>query len=377
MNRMIAPRSKIPQIHGFCALRKAENRAARLAFFLGIFLIPFFCACAPAFAAQAQSPSTTWTVTIVLPKKVVAGQPATLAVLGVDGRLAPGVAVEVASDAGSPQRVVTDPTGRAYFTTPFSGSVLIARVPGGSAAALIDSAQAAGISPGITTEAVVSLHDRFSICGSGLRGDADAILVRLNREPSLVIAASPECIVVLPSSQVEPGPTQVSVEASGNRLSSNTTLVALDFESPDPALVPGTKSRLLLRVNGSDKSLHIAVDNKTPGVLRFLHGDVQEVLTTGGSRNYAMLPIEVIRSGDFSFHARLLPAPDAEAARGYLQAAATLAPKDLQREIGNLTERFERHPRNSGPVRQSLEQVLAITIAGDFRTLLEAADSAL
>jgi hypothetical protein len=285
------------------------------------------------------------------------------------------VAVDVSSDRGIPQRVVTDRTGRAYFTVP-SGSVLIARSPGGSAAALIDSASPAA-SPGLSTQPVASLRDRFSICGSGLRGDADAILVRLNREPSLVIAASPECIVVLPARKVEPGPAQISVELSGNQLSSKITLVSLDFDPPNPPLVPGTKSRLLLRVSGSDKPLRIAVDNKTPGVLRFLHGDVQEMLSAGGSRNYATLPVEVIRSGDYSFHARLEPIPDVESALRYLNAAAVLAPKDAQRDIGNLAERLERHPRNFAQLRDSLEQVLSVTIEGDFRTLLNAADSAL
>jgi hypothetical protein len=160
-------------------------------------------------------------------------------------------------------------------------------------------------------------------------------------------------------------------------LSSNTTLVSLDFESPDPALVPGTKSRLLLRVSGTEKQLRIAVDNKTPGVLRFLHGDVQEALTTGGLQNYATLPIEVIRSGDFSFHARLLAAPDTQAALRYLKSAEALAPKELQRDITNLTERLEHHPRDAGKIRENLEQILTVAIPGDFRTLLDAAHAAL
>ena len=40
---------------------------------------------------QSQAnPSTTWTVNIVLPPRVMAGHPATLAVFGVDGKLAAG-----------------------------------------------------------------------------------------------------------------------------------------------------------------------------------------------------------------------------------------------------------------------------------------------
>jgi hypothetical protein len=369
--------ARCPALCKFLAPPDRTISIAKLAIFLVAICTEAVFAFAPAVAAQSVASPTTWTVTIVLPKNVVAGQPATLAVLGVDGRLAARVAVEIKSDNGNRQRVVTDPTGRGYFTVPASGSVLIARAPGGSAAALIDTAIPAGIPPGIASEPFVSLHDRFSICGSGLRGDADAILVRLNRQPSLVIAASPECIVVLPNSKAEPGPTQISVEASSNRLSSNTTLVSLDLAPPALPLEPGKKNQFSLLVRGSDKRLRVAVENKTPGVLQFLHGDVEEVLTAGGNHNDAALPMEVIRSGDYSFDARLLPAPDPEAARRFLQAAASIAPQETQRDISDLTKRIERHPQDTAQIRESLTPILAVTIEGDFRTLLEAAYSSL
>ncbi len=79
--------------------------------------------------------SNKWTVTIVLPAKVVAGRPATLAVLGVDGRLASDVTL----DLGSGQHVVTDATGRASFIAPSAGSALIAKGSGSSTAALLDA----------------------------------------------------------------------------------------------------------------------------------------------------------------------------------------------------------------------------------------------
>src|ERR1700685_2580382 len=80
----------------------------------------FLWICAPAAPAQSTA-ATTWTVSIVLPPRLVAGQPATLAVLGVDGRLADGITVDV----GKGQRVKTDKTGRAFFTAPTDMTVLI------------------------------------------------------------------------------------------------------------------------------------------------------------------------------------------------------------------------------------------------------------
>src|ERR1700722_6582926 len=87
-------------------------------------------------AARGQSGvSTTWAVSIVLPPKLVAGKPATLAVLGVDGRLAEGITVAI----GETLRLKTDKTGRATFTVPVGPSALIASGSGNSAAALIDA----------------------------------------------------------------------------------------------------------------------------------------------------------------------------------------------------------------------------------------------
>ena len=90
--------------------------------------------------AQAESnPNTTWTVTIVLPPRLMAGHPATLAVLGVDGKLAAGVTVTL----GDGQTLTTDRTGRAVFTVPASGDYLLAKGAGASVAALIDPAAGA------------------------------------------------------------------------------------------------------------------------------------------------------------------------------------------------------------------------------------------
>src|SRR5579863_6847234 len=77
-------------------------------------------------AGLAQSTAPVKGVTIVLPPRVVAGHPATLAVLGVDGRLAPKLAVEM----GANLHVTTDRTGRALFVVPASGAALIARASG-------------------------------------------------------------------------------------------------------------------------------------------------------------------------------------------------------------------------------------------------------
>jgi hypothetical protein len=356
--------------------RAAHRAIALLSFvaFLGAL------ACVAHFARAQSSESTSWNVTLVLPRKLVAGQSATLAAFGVDGKLAPGVSV----DLGGQRRVQTDKTGRAYFITPPAVNVFIVKANGNSAAALVDEpapasdpqAPSAGHSE-IAVAPFVSLHDAFAICGPGLRGDADADRVKINGEPSLIVAASPDCLAVLPGANAEPGPAQISVASTGTEWTTATTLVSLEFEPPNPPLMPEKRSSLVVRVRGSDQRLRIVVVNETPGVLRFLRGDAEELLTSGGPRNFASLEVQAIRSGDFSFHARLVPAPDTEAARRYLEAAEPLAGKDLQSEIKSLAKRLAHHPRDSERIQADLNQIVAQTIAGDLRTLLDAARSAL
>jgi hypothetical protein len=332
------------------------------------------CAARAATPQAQSSVLTTWAVTIVLPPKLVAGRRATLAVLGVDGRLASGVSVEL----GSGQRVTTDRTGRASFVVPAEGQgYLLATGSGASVSALIDSARPVEESQPAVIDPFASVSSPFTVCAAGLSGDADANRAQINGESALVLASSPECAVVLAGRRAAPGASIVSIEGPGVRYEAKTTLVALECEYPKPPLEPAKKGVLTVRVRGSDEKLRILVENTTPGVLRFLRGARQEILTSGGDPNIATVKVEALSSGDFSLQARLLNFPDVPAAIRYLQLAEPLAPAGLQRDIRNLRARLADHPRNFETARQQLGELISETIAGDFRTLLNAAESTL
>jgi hypothetical protein len=329
-------------------------------------------------SALAQSPaSATSTVTIILPPKLVADQSATLAVLGVDGRLAEGVTVDLGVHSGNEERVTTDKTGRAVFQVPANASVLIAKASGASTAALIDRAQSPSVSQNISIAPVISQQDEFSICGGVFLGDADANRVTLNGDPALALAASPECVVILPGPRVIPGPAKISMESNTTEWTGTTTLVALHFDPPLPPLAPEKKSKLTVHVQGSDQPLNILVENKTPSVLRFLRGNVQELHTSGGAQNLASIEVQTISSGDFSFHARLIPAPDAESGRRYLEAALPLAPETLQNNVKKMASRLAQHPHDTKKILAELDGILSTMTAGDFRALLDAARASL
>jgi len=323
--------------------------------------------------------SNTWAVTIILPPKLVAGRPATLAVLGVDGRLAEGIIIDLGSHSGIDVRVKTDKTGRAVFLAPTDASVLIVKASGAAAAALVDRLTAPNSKKNeISLPPVVSRIDAFPICGSAFHGEADANHIKLNDDPALVLAASPECLVILPGPRAEPGPANISIETGDDTpYTGITTLVALHFDPPMPPLVPEKKSTLVLHVQGANTPIRILAENKTPGILHFIHGDSQEVLTSGGAQNAATIQIQTLSTGDFSFHARILQNPDPQTARRYLEAAQPLAAKDLQSQIQSLVKQLAHNSRDTRKVSVELEKILSYTIRGDFRTLLESAGAAL
>lgn len=333
----------------------------------------------PAFPhpAQAQAaPFSASAINIVLPPKLMAAHPATLAVFGANGKLAVGISVAL-SDGES---VTTDRTGRAHFTAPASAKYLLAQAEGTIAATLVDPASGASEPKFATIPPFVSLRESFWICGPGLQGDATADSITINSRPALVLAASPECLATIAPPDVAAGPASIDVSAPGVRWTASTTFVSLAFDGPHPALQPTQKGVLAIRVRGSNAKLDLVIENTSPDILRFVRGDVQQVRTSGGANNSASLEVQANRSGDFTFRARVVPPPDPSIAARYLEAAASFAPPDQsgqRRQIEKLARRLSHRPRNVDSERRDLARIVDQAAPGDGRTLLAAAYSAL
>ncbi|MGB8675245.1 MAG: hypothetical protein WCD27_12895, partial [Candidatus Acidiferrales bacterium] len=189
--------------------------------------------------------------------------------------------------------------------------------------------------------------------------------------------ASPECLIALPAPQSAPGPAKILVDVPDLQWTGTTTLVSLAFEPPNPPLTVEKKSRLAVDVRGTDQALGIVVENESPNVLRFQHGDVQRLRTSGGAPNLTAIEVATVRSGDFSFRAHLIAAPDLPAARRYLNAAAAAAPEDIKSYVEGLSEKLAKHPGDAPKVAQAMDKILNASMVGDFRTLLAAARAAL
>lgn len=329
--------------------------------------------------AQASQPSG---VTIVLPQRLVATQPATLAVLGPDGRLLPDAEVEFSGEV----RLTTDSTGRATFQAPRQPGVLLVRLAKGSAAASAVVEPAASTPPdGVQVHQlprVVLLNEKFHVGGTGFSGEADANQIRLGDHPAVVLASSPVSLVVIPGPGSTPGPTQFLLEVGGRSPGPlPIRLATLELILDRAHLAAGERASLRVRAVGTDEPLVIEARNMTPGVVRLLDGDVQRITTRGGAENLASLAVEGVRPGDYSVSLRLIRSasglPDTESSRRHLLAARSIAPQGWSARVDGLIRLLEENPQNALKVRNELEKMLAAQPEGEFGRLLEAAWRAL
>src|SRR5260370_30949994 len=151
----------------------------------------------PFVRAQQSPPAASGARILLLPRKIVSGERATLAVLDVNGRLTPGVAVNFSNG----DRFTTDAAGRALFVAPLNPGMIFGSSTGRAgrvATAILSPAEAS--SPALEVSSaprVASLTNRFEVFGKSFCGDADANQVTIAGQPAIVLASSPTALVVL------------------------------------------------------------------------------------------------------------------------------------------------------------------------------------
>src|SRR5215813_4105332 len=147
-------------MRGYCSSRRIALFAPALA--------AFFAAGIVALRTEAQSaPAASGARILLVPRQVVSGERATLAVLDVNGRLTPGVTVNFSNG----DKLKTDATGRALFVAPLDSGVLFATIAGRAgrvATAVLTPQESAADALTISgVPRVASSSDRFEIAGRG------------------------------------------------------------------------------------------------------------------------------------------------------------------------------------------------------------------
>ncbi|HKO03900.1 MAG TPA: hypothetical protein VJW51_04090 [Candidatus Acidoferrales bacterium] len=316
--------------------------------------------------------------TIVLPPVLLAGKPATLAVLDSQGRPAANVTVSL----GGGVTLTTDATGRAALTAPDSQGVLLATLADGTAEASATVVAApAEEPPGLRMELsprVLLLRDRFTVRGGGFHGVADENRVLLAGQPAAVLAASPVALVALPNSKTALGETQLVVEVSGlSATSGPVSVISLELSSDKGKGLQGKAGEIRVSVRGTDGPVEFEVRAEPAGRIELARGNPSRGRTKGGATNAAAIAFTYRQPGEFFLEVRLVPEPlglpDTEAAHRELLEARRLAPPGWAKRVDRVLRMVMQHPQDVAEARDAIEKLLAKKPEGEFGLRLEAA----
>jgi hypothetical protein len=260
----------------------------------------------PALAQQA--PAASGARILIMPRRVVSGDHATLAVLDMNGRLTPSVGIVFSNG----DRLTTDATGRALFVAPLTPGVISASISGHSGrvhTTILRPEEAGTASLEISlAPRIASISDRFELTGHGFCGDADANRVTIGGQSALVLASSPASLVVLPPVELDSGTAKVRVSC-GKREGTPFTIkfVSLTLEADSSPLAPGDHRTLKVRVHGTTAKVALEARNLAPDIADLDGGNPARVSSSGGADNTAQFQLTGREKGSFVVSIRLLP----------------------------------------------------------------------
>jgi hypothetical protein len=260
------------------------------------------------FSASAQkSPASTAGRILLLPRTIISGERATLAVLDANGRLTPRAPVVFSNG----DHLLTDATGRALFVAPLNPGVIRGSIPGREGhitVTILSPEETAATAIQITSvPKIASLADRFEIIGTGFCGEADANQITVSGDPAFVLASSPTSLVVLPPPDLQPGRASVDIScAKRNGPPIEIVFVALTLEADTSPLAPGVHRQLTVRVRGTISKVTLEANNLAPDVAELTGGNPLRSSSSGGSENVAHFEVVGRKRGSFMISIRLL-----------------------------------------------------------------------
>lgn len=258
-------------------------------------------------AFPAQEKPTTKGRILLLPRTVVSGERATLAVLDVNGRLAPDVKIVFSNG----DHLVTDKTGRAVFVAPLTLGALTASIdgrPGRVPTTVLPAGENVATPMQVTSiPKVASLSDRFEIAGRSFCGVADANQVSISGGAALILASSPTSLVLLPPLDLPPGRASVDIACGKqNGPPLEVVFVALELKADASPLTPGVHRALTVQVRGTRGKVELEATNLAPEVAELVGGNPLRVSSSGGAENLAHYEVIGRKGGNFLISIRLL-----------------------------------------------------------------------
>lgn len=244
---------------------------------------------------------------LLLPRSIVSGDHATLAVLDNSGRLTPGATVTFSNG----DRLTTDATGRALFVAPLNAGTIFGSIsgrPGRVPVTVVAPGETAATTMAVSAiPEIASLTDRFEIDGTGFCGDADANHITISGEPAFVLASSTTSLVVMPPVNLEPGRASVDLScAKRNGPPLEVVFVALSLEADSSPLSPGVHRQLTVRIRGTTSRVRLEARNLAPDIADLVGGNPARISSSGGAENLAHFEVVGRKRGNFLISIRLL-----------------------------------------------------------------------
>ena len=259
-------------------------------------------------SSRAQKKSGESGRILLLPRNIVAGDRATLAVLDVSGRLAPGVTVHFSNG----EKYTTDATGRALFVAPLNPGVIFGSLPGraGRVPATILTPADVSVPSLRVTQAprIASISDRFELAGNGFCGDADSNQVMMGDKQTIVLASSPVSMTVLAPLEQQNGAVTVKVSCGKQTAPEfSITLVSLELKADSAAMTPGEKRVLTVQVHGSAARVTLEARNLAPEMASLNEKVLVRATSSGGAENIVRFELLGKKRGNFMISIRLIP----------------------------------------------------------------------
>jgi hypothetical protein len=253
------------------------------------------------------APAASGARILLVPRRMISGERATLAVLDVNGRLTPGVTIQFSNG----DKVTTDTTGRALFVAPLMSGALYVSIegrPGRVATAILPAPSEAGTPKVDLAPRIASVADRFDVTGSGFCGDADKNTVTINDQPALVLASSPNSLTILPPLDPPVGLSEVSVTCGKQEAARFKLLfVALKLEADSSPVQPGQKRTLRVAITGTQDKIQLEARNLAPDIAELEGGNPVRVFSSGEADNQAEFHVTGKKRGNFLISIRLVP----------------------------------------------------------------------
>lgn len=317
---------------------------------------------------------------MILPLELVAGQPATLAVLGADGRIAAGTKVVLSNG----EVVTTDESGRAHFLVPSDTGVMFARIPGTEVREASDVLPQTFSNSSLQVTEIpkmVALEKHFAIRGHGFQGDADRNRITMDGKAIFVLASSPVQLIVMPAANVRLGQASLSItEGVAETVTDVTVVDVTSLNSSSTQIHRGKKAEIILIVRGTEEPLDLKIQNLSPQTVQLTQGSETYIRTTGGSDNSAVLQLKGESAGSFSFAISLessVVKPNVAVARAFLAAAQKASEPEIANRIEKMLRRLQGKNIEAAKIRNDLQQLLTRGSPGDFHALIRASLRAL